>query len=247
VVYNAIASIYDRIMSHVQYDHWLELVRHVVERHGRDLSPSILEIGGGTGVLGAKFLAAGYDYRCSDLSFGMCREAHRRHVPTVCADGRHLPFKNGFDLVIFLYDGINYLQNADEYRTLFSSVHDRLNPYGLFLFDVTTQTNSMRYFTDHMDFEDFGDSAYVRHSYYESRGDMQHNHFTVFSAIPGTPGHFQRTIEHHAQKLYSISALRKMVPRDLFSIVGVWDGYTFDPANAESERVHFLLRRNPAP
>lgn len=228
-------------MSHVEYGEWVQLIRRTIDRHARRRVSSVFEIGAGTGILGERLRAEGFEYIGSDLSFAMCREAHRRSRGCVCADGRALPLKRRFDLVLFLYDGINYLGARADYDALFREVRRVLEPQGLFLFDITTDANSRRYFSDFYDCEDFGDSAYIRHSYYDEVAGIQHNEFAVFHREDGTDL-FKRFDEHHVQRVLPSTTIQAWVPEDLFEIVGIWDGYGFRRGTRSSERIHFLLR-----
>ncbi len=67
---------------------------------------SILEIGCGTGRIGAAFVAAGDDYLGVDLSLPMLREFEARAAEArlVCADGAHLPLADAsFDTVLMVH------------------------------------------------------------------------------------------------------------------------------------------------
>ncbi len=44
----------------------------------------------------------------------MSQEAVKKNIPYFCADARLLPVKKQFDVVLFLYDGINYLQTVSQ-------------------------------------------------------------------------------------------------------------------------------------
>ncbi|MFP4164722.1 MAG: class I SAM-dependent DNA methyltransferase [Chitinispirillaceae bacterium] len=243
--YDALAPIYDRVMSHVDYEDWVELIHKVVARFSRFPNPDIVEIGAGTGVLGSRLTDLGYRYFGSDICYPMIREARSKRDLAVCAsDGRHLPFKKQFGVAVFLYDGINYLQNSQDYTTLFQSVYDILLPGGLFLFDITTRENSIRHFTEYLDFEDYGDFSYVRHSYFDEISSIQHNDFTIFKQTQNNPDLYQKFTDNHRQRILSVSAIEKNIPPELFSKVGVWDGYSFKKFTPYSERVHFLLRKN---
>ncbi len=188
MVYHALAPLYDRLMAHVGYHRWQELIEQVIHRYWSDSSPSILEIGAGTGLLGQRIRAAGYRYVASDLSPQMCAHARCRIPKVVCADGRQLPFRDTqrFDLALFLYDGINYLHDQDSYVRLFAQVHSLLSCGGLFLFDITTVFNSVNNFNEYVYADDLGDSFYFRHSYYNSLQCMQYNDFTIFTRHPGS-------------------------------------------------------------
>lgn len=245
--YDALAQIYDRVMSHVEYEDWVELIRKVVARFSAFPNPEMLEVGAGTGVLGSRLVKLGYRYLGSDLSFPMIREAHaKRELPVCAADGRFLPFKKQFGMAVFLYDGINYLKSLQEYATLFQAVADVLLPGGLFLFDITTEENSIRHFSEFIDFEDFGDFSYIRHSYFDELSSVQHNDFTIYKQSEKNPDLYRKLVDRHQQRILSVSEIEKSIPDHLFSVQGIWDGYSFKRYSARSERVHFLLRKNGA-
>jgi SAM-dependent methyltransferase len=265
VNYSALAPIYDRLMAHVGYHRWHILIEEIIQRYCAAARPSIFEIGAGTGVLGERFVAAGIPYFASDLSFPMCLQARPRLGTAVCADGRRLPLKGAaaFDIILFLYDGINYLMDKGEYQQLFGEVHAHLKQDGLFLFDVTTVFNSTSNFNEYVDADDFGEHFYFRHSYFNAIKSMQYNDFTIFSREGGAGPAPQKTVagalalplgnhdsalykksmERHEQKVFPVSVVKSFVPPDLFDILGIWDNFSFKKHSSRSERVHFLLRK----
>jgi SAM-dependent methyltransferase len=244
--YGAIARIYDRLMAHVEYDRWLWLIKTVCRRYARRSRCSIFEIGGGTGALGSMLRREGFHYFGSDYSASMCASAVHKQLPFFCADGRRLPLRSQFDIILFLYDGINYLIESDDYALLFSEVARCLHDGGLFLFDITTEANSLAHFYDYIDFDNYEDGAYIRHSYYDQVRKYQHNDFTIFCRSKTNPERFSRHFERHCQRVVSISEMKRMIPKQLFSIEGVWDGYSLRAGSPKSDRVHFLLSKKPS-
>ncbi len=226
-------------MSHVNYDLWFKLIKKISASYFSQ-KPIIFELGGGTGSLAKMLINDNFSYYGSDLSFPMCKEAEKKNIPFFCADALQLPLKNKFNLIIFLYDGINYLQSINQFTKLFHEVYHSIASNGYFLFDITTKTNSLNNFYDIVDSENFSDSSYTRHSYYDNRNNNQINHFTIY-----TPSNEKivRSIEIHSQKIFSVKEIIKGVPQNIFSIVGIWDGFSFKKHNAKSERIHFLLKK----
>jgi SAM-dependent methyltransferase len=248
--YAALAPLYDRIMAHVEYDQWVDFIKKIIAAYCSSSTPRLFEIGGGTGLLGSKLLEQGMDYRGSDFSRPMCAQATRRNLPFFAADARYLPCKPAsFDMTLFLYDGINYLQSVNEYLVTFRQVYSCLRPGGLFLFDITTQTNSLNNFNEFIDTGDYDDHFFFRRSYYHSEVSTQYNDFTIFSkrgngSIAGDPECvYRKYIEHHAQKVLPADVILKAVPGDMFEVLGVWDGFSFKRRSPHSERVHFLLKK----
>jgi ubiquinone/menaquinone biosynthesis C-methylase UbiE len=232
-------------MSHVDYEAWFVFIQKILSRYLPTGNPSILEIGGGTGTIGKLLKKHGVKYFGSDVSFHMCAEAHTKDVPFICSDARHIPIKTTFDLLFFLYDGINYLIEQKDYSIFFKEAALRIRSNGLLLFDITTRTNSMKHFQNYMDYDDLGDCAYIRHSYYEPTSYYQFNDFTLFRRCTenSAPGLYNKFVEHHIQKVYTPQEIINMVPKADFEIEEIWDSFSFRKFSSRSERIHFLLRK----
>lgn len=242
-LYTVLAPLYDKIMNHVNYDLWLTLIERIVSRHFSGVKPSILELGGGTGVLATMLRKKGYTYFGSDYSFLMCKEAYKKELPFFCADARHLPIKKTFPFAIFLYDGINYLTTLNDYKNLFNEIYNLLDSGGFFLFDITTEINSITNFLDIIDSEDFGESSYIRHSYFDREKKIQHNDFTVNIKSSVNSSLYEKISEYHIQKIFSPEEIISVIPENHLTIMGVWDNFSCDKYSSRSERIHFLLKK----
>lgn len=241
--YQALAPVYDRLMNHVEYDEWFLLIRKILKKYCSVKKPSVLELGGGTGSLANYLKELDISYVGSDFSFSMCQQAQKKSFPFFCCDCRHIAVKKKFDLIIFLYDGINYLQSLQDYSQLFREVHHNLNDNGLFLFDITTESNSLRHFYDYLDFEEYDDVALVRHSYFDTELSTQFNDFTIFHKHNNSDL-FQKFNELHIQKVFPAKSIEEQIPASKFKILGIWDDFSFRKFSAKSERVHFLLKKS---
>ena len=243
--YDIIAPFYDTVMKHVDYTEWYDLIVRIIRKF-RIASPvSLLEIGAGTGTLGSMINENDdlFDYYGSDLCFNMALQAHKKNVALFCADGCRLPVKKQFDLVIFLYDGINYLASIDDYGRLFDSVARSLKCGGLFLFDITTRENSFSNFFDIFDYQEIRGTSIIRHSYYQPKKNIQKNDFLFFSPVDSREHLFFRQFETHSQKVFNPEQIRCSIPDEVFSCQGIWDGFSMKPSISTSERIHFLLKK----
>lgn len=238
--YDNIATIYDTMMSHVEYRLWLRLIKKVIAKFSIKKNPQIFEIGGGTGTLCQKLKKNGFSVLTSDLSFNMNKFSYHKKNTPFCADVKNLPIKSYFDFVIFLYDGINYLKTSKEYQKAFFEVHNVLNKDGLFLFDITTKFNSINNFKNIVDYEDHEDMTYIRHSYYNKKDSSQHNDFIVFKKVNNK---YEKLYDFHKQYVFDALDIKSFIPNNLFKIEGVWDDFSTQPYNNSSERIHFLLRK----
>ncbi len=241
--YEALAPYYDALMHHVKYGEWVRLISKVIDRYIPEKTVSIIEMGGGTGILGNMLIEKGYRYTGSDYSFCMAREAQKKGLGFFCGDARFLPVKQRFDLAIFLYDGINYLLSLKDYQKIFTSVALCLKERGFFLFDVTTEENSYRYFFDHYDYQEYGPASLIRHSFYNPAKSLQTNEFTIFTPTDQTSGLYEKSTELHVQKVFTAEEIDSAIRNSAFDCIGIWDGYTTHRYKNHSERIHFLLQK----
>ncbi|MCX7726172.1 MAG: class I SAM-dependent methyltransferase [Chitinispirillaceae bacterium] len=244
--YSIIAQFYDILMAHVNYYKWIRLIENVIKKYIKREKIIIFEIGGGTGILAKMLKEKGYSYFGSDLSFEMCKESMKKGVPFLCADGRALPIKKEYDLVIFLYDGINYLQTLTEYTQLFFSVYKCLRKDGFFLFDITTHTNSYKFFRDSYFSYEIDNITIIRHSYYIETKSLQVNEFCIFYPVENRNNeemYYVKKKEVHYQKLFEADQIISAIPLSHFKISGVWDGFSMKKFKPSSERIHFLLQK----
>lgn len=231
-------------MNHVGYDEWVTLISKIIKKYCTVKQPSIFELGGGTGMLAKQLKTSAFSYNGSDFSFHMCKEAGKKSVPFFCCDCRHIALKKKFNIVIFLYDSINYLQSLQDYSQLFNEVYNCLEENGLFLFDITTETNSIRHFYDYLDFEDYEDISFVRHSYYDETCSTQFNEFTIFQREQNNTNLFKKFHELHMQKIFPARSIEEIIPASKFKILGIWDDFSFRKYSHKSERIHFLLKKS---
>jgi ubiquinone/menaquinone biosynthesis C-methylase UbiE len=107
-------------------------IRQALQKHGKlDPKSPLLEVGCGTGRIGAEFCAAGDNYLGLDSSIEMLWEFQQKKLiqtPTlVHADGRHLPFgERVFEAVLMVQ-----LLTAHNWRALLAEAHRVLQMRGV--------------------------------------------------------------------------------------------------------------------
>jgi SAM-dependent methyltransferase len=232
---------YDTMMSHVPYGQWVKLIESVGKDYLNTSHPSVFELGGGTGTLGSILVYEGFEYAGSDISPAMCREAWKKGLDYLCCDCRALPLTAAYDMVVFCFDGINYLSARDDYRKTFLEVYNILKPGGLFLFDITTERTSRLFFNDYTEAESTSEGAYIRYCEYNRAQRKQYNTFDIF--CQDEKGTYLRYWEEHVQTIFSPTEILSFIPRDYFSVLGMWGDYEQNKYTSLSDRVHFLLQK----
>ena len=241
--YDALAAGYDVVMEYVDYEMWASYAHTLIEHH-HPKAKSILELGCGTGSLALDLQPLGpYRYHGTDGSAAMIRVAEAKaelygaDVTFSVADFTSFKTDRPVDVVLLVYDGLNYLLDPSDVRRLMERAHAALAPGGLFVFDQSTPANSENneeYFQDEGEAEGF---VYTRTSRYDRATRL---HTTVFDIdIEGTAFH-----EEHVQRAYEMEEITLLIPEG-FTIAGAYDGFDEKPATADSERVHWVLRKVP--
>ena len=248
--YSALAAGYDAVMAHVDYPMWAGYVRSLVRIH-HDRAASVIELGCGTGALAISLQpygpGDGYDYRAFDGSEAMLAVARRAARDA----GRPIAFAHAdfldpvpgppADAVVLVYDGLNYLLELNHVGVLLGRVRDALVPGGIAIVDQSTPANSV----NHADgFDDAGATdafSYVRSSRYDAGARLHTTEFRL-TAPDGTV-----SVETHRQRAYTLDEVAGVIGASGLAVEAAYDGLGLDPATDASERIHWVLRRPPAP
>ncbi|MBM3265561.1 MAG: class I SAM-dependent methyltransferase [candidate division Zixibacteria bacterium] len=233
-------------MRHVDYPFWADYIEDIFRRF-RVKPGMILELACGTGNLASILATRGYRMTGVDRSAAMIAVAERKAQEA----GQPILYKTGdmamppmsgfFDAALCLYDSANYLMDLDAMQRMFESVKRRLQPDGIFVFDVCTENNSRRYFHRQTDQETGRDFSYVRRSEYLAEPRIQVNEFRlVFRRGEERQHHFER----HEQRIYPVADIENTLLASGFSLAGSFDGFTFSKASERSNRVHFVARHS---
>ncbi len=238
--YTALASVYDLVMEHVDYEHWASYIRGIIKRHhpgARD----VLELACGTGSLAVALQDGRFDYLATDASPQMIRVAREKaaltgaQVSFEVADFRSLRTHDRADVVLLLYDSINYLVESDEVMLLLKNIRRATRPGGLFVFDQSTPANSLNnasFFEDHG-----GDdvATYIRRSRYDEKSGLHHTTFDI--TIENEKYH-----EHHVQRSYEMEEIAECISHSGFAVVEALEDFKQKRATPLSERIQWVLR-----
>jgi len=248
--YSALARIYDRVMSHVDYGQWARLTVELLTGGGlpqpsAGLTPHILECACGTGTLALKLAEWGYRVDACDQSPEMiavadAKSAKLTHRPEfLVGTFSSLTAEGVYDAIICLYDSLNYLLDTTAVMDFLRRAHQSLKPNGLFLTDICTELNSRLYFAGIREDSCGEGFRYRRTMSYDEAARIQENIFHIeFDDEPGVVYE-----ERHRQRIYPLYHIHSCLSRARFRIVGMTDGFAKGPANPESLRVHILCRR----
>ncbi len=242
--YSQLAPIYDHVMRHVDYDRWADYIQSIFERFGAT-PKDILELACGTGVMACILDDRGYRMTGMDRSESMIAVARqkaqdgRRSIAFQAGDMVDMPVSGSYDAVLCLYDSINYIMDEADIVAMMNGLRGVLNADGLFVFDVCTEINSRRYFHNQVDQESNGDYSYVRRCVYVPESRVQVNEFQLTFHRGGKR---YSTRERHEQRIYPVARLAEICRQSGYSVLGAFDGFSFQEASERSNRVHYVVR-----
>jgi SAM-dependent methyltransferase len=240
--YTVLASYYSEVMLHVNYIEWAFYIKRVVKRHKKEVK-TVTDLACGTGNLAYQLARQGFEVTGVDGCENMIEEAREREIPGNWSISFHigdltqkLPVDNQ-DLVLCLYDSVNYLMEIERLRAFMNSVKEALAPGGILIFDCSTEMNSIRHFDGYEDSELVDGALIFRHAYYDNKERIQNN---IFEIYPND----ERVMyyEHHKQRVYSIETLSRVLEQSGYELIKMYDKYTMHPGSEESDRVHFVAR-----
>ena len=149
------------------------------------------------------------------------------------------PLKKQPDVVISLYDSMNYLASEREWRTCLEDLNKSLRPGGLFVFDVSTLRNSMNDFANYRQKEDVPGGSFVRQSSFDKSKNVQKNYFEIsLDEFPDV-----LFCETHTQIIRPLEHIFSFIHSSPFSLLAAYKNFTFKPYTEKSERVHFVLQK----
>lgn len=231
-------------MRHVDYPGWAQYLNSLFLKADIPVR-SVLDIACGTANLLLQLHRLDFEVAGFDVSKNMVRMAWAKvkstdtKIPIWQGNMRNFTVRNPFDVCICTYDSLNYCLQAEDCIQVLMCVSEALYPGGLFIFDVCTEKNSRKYFNSYYETDSTDDFSYTRQSHYSKDERIQVNEFVFTFNSKQTP--FFR--ELHRQRIYRINEISNLIPKNLFEMLGIYDGFSRRPGTEKSNRVHFVLKK----
>lgn len=236
--YSKLALIYDSIMSHVNYDLWAQFITAVLKKLKIN-SGYLLDISCGTGSFLSIFDYGKFKIFASDYSLDMIKIAKKKiKVPMICADMVNFTSRTKFDVILCLYDSINYIYDELELKNALKNVYYILKTGGIFIFDISTESNSIKFFHNYEESGNIDHFSYLRISKYKTSERIQINSFMINDKI-----YKKKYIENHFQKIYKLKDITHYLKKLNFNILFVMDEFTFNKGSEKSDRIHFVVQK----
>lgn len=246
LLYTAFATVYDRLMSDVDYPAWAGFYQTLLTLYGVRTG-KLCECACGTGGLTIPLSAMGYQMTGVDISEEMLFEASQKArkagamIPFVRQDMRALRLHRQMDAVLCTCDGINYLPNPEDVLAFFSAAWAAIRPGGVLVFDVSTPYKLECILGDNFVGDETADIAYLwKNAYHPENGSVEME-LSIFTRTDGET--YQRISEQQTQYGYTLETLEVLLQQAGFADVRIFGDGTFAPPAPTEQRWHIAARR----
>lgn len=268
--YSVIAGVYDRINSGVDYERWADYVESLFKKYLKEKPELVLDLASGTGSMTLELAKRGYDMIGVDLSEEMLAEATDRMYLMIddgllpeegrrplflCQDIREFELYGTVGAVLCCLDSLNYLTGDGELKKTFSTVHNYLDPEGLFIFDMNTPYKFEKIYGDNsyvyeLDTDTGSDKFCVWQNYYDADSRLCDFVLTLFEREPD--GRYARSDEEQVERCYTFDEISSALSECGFELLGVSNSFdttdnekpTATALPPETERWYFVAKKN---
>ena len=249
--YNSIARVYDKLNAEINYSEWADYVEKCFLRYMSNKPEIVLDLACGTGSMTYELLKRGYDMIGVDGSEDMLSEAYSRgtsfgdkNILYLLQDMRSFELYGTVGAVTCCLDSLNYLLCEEDLKKCFDTVHNYLEPDGIFVFDMNTPYKFENIYGDNSYIlEDKIDSSDIYcgwQNYYDKESGVCSFYLSLFEEIDGV---YRRSDEEQHERCYSLDTVKSLLDKCGFELLSVSRDYNFSEINDETQRWYFCARR----
>jgi SAM-dependent methyltransferase len=241
--YTDFAYLYDRLIDQ-DYEKWADYLEECFEKYSGGIT-HVLDLACGTGNITTLLAKRGYDMIGIDSSTDMLSVAASKSeglpIQYVCQDMSAFELYGNVDAVICTLDCINYLtKNRDVLKT-FRLVEKYLYPNGLFIFDINSQYKIENILGNQCYITDLDDVFYTWENFYNEESRICSYNLTFFVK---NGEKYNRVDEYQEQKAYLQDEIEDLIKKAGLSLLGCFDGLSFNKSSEKSERLMFVCKKN---
>ncbi len=245
--YGDVAGVYDTLMRDVPHPNWLSRIEKAARKRGK-FPQSALDVACGTGI-GTEILfqrgyrpVVGVDIAPAMIAVARTKaEAKNEPITYHVQDAAQLDLPGQtFDLVVSLFDSLNYILDPAQLQAAFVRIFAHVAPGGLFCFDV----NSL-YALSHDLFSQSDATGPVAHAWQahwdrENRLCRVEMEFAVLDKETGETRHFTET---HIQRAYTVGELTEWLTDAGFVKIEAFGNYGERAPGPKSDRLLFVAEK----
>lgn len=203
---------------------------------------TLLDLACGTGTAAIILAKRGLKVYGVDISLHMLRVAERKaedakvHIKFTRSDMINFILPEKVDLVISLFDSINYLVKSDKLLAMFERVRLHLKKGGLFLFDFNTLYTIKYVWDNSVHISPLSENLLIIESNtYNERSKTTTKMLTLFAKQKKEI--FKRICEKHVERGYTLEEIKALLIRAGFGLLNCYDCFTFNEPKPETRRI----------
>ncbi|SET02209.1 Methyltransferase domain-containing protein [Pseudobutyrivibrio sp. C4] len=240
--YTGFATVYDRYMDNIPYDDWAHNIKVLFEKYNMPME-IVCDLGCGTGQMTRRLKEMGYDMIGIDVSYDMLMEAMSQEdsdgILYLCQDMRSFELYGTVGAVISLCDSMNYLADTDELLQVCKLANNYLDPKGLFIFDMKTDSYYKKLGTGTIA-ENREEGSFIWENEYNP--DTRDNYYYLTIYEENEEGTFDRFEEEHMQHAFTVDEVKAAIKESGLELLQVLDVSTMEAPTEDSDRLYFIAR-----
>lgn len=240
--YTGFATVYDRYMDNIPYDDWAQNIKVLFEKYNMPME-IVCDLGCGTGQMTRRLKEMGYDMIGIDVSYDMLMEAMSQEdsdgILYLCQDMRSFELYGTVGAVISLCDSMNYLAGTDELLQVCKLANNYLDPKGLFIFDMKTDSYYKKLGTGTIA-ENREEGSFIWENEYNP--DTRDNYYYLTIYEENEEGTFDRFEEEHMQHAFTVDEVKAAIKESGLELLQVLDVSTMEAPTEDSDRLYFIAR-----
>jgi len=243
-IYRHFSQVYNVFMDDTPYERWTGCIDEIFKSYGVPTGGLVLDLACGTGTMAFLMAQKGYELIGVDMSADMLSEAYVQmqekglHILFLNQDMRTLDLYGTVDAAYSSCDSFNYMLTPDDFEKALKNVALYLNSDGVFIFDLKTESK-YRELGDNTYYDDIDSASYIWKNTYNADTGINEYQVQFFSQQGGDSVTFTET---HLQRSYSIETVTALAQQAGFEVVSVLDGYSYNAAHPDSERVTYICK-----
>jgi SAM-dependent methyltransferase len=240
--YSNIAQYYDILMKEVGYEKWIDYILDTIDLFNIKATP-MLDVTCGTGNSIIPFIKKKKKPLMGvDNSFEMLKVAREKNpdLALVQANAMKLPFLNHFNLILSMFDSLNYILELEDLIEAFSSIKNSLKPGGHFLFDLNTPYG-LKCVSGRDVREENKNLMSVWRNSYSKKDRILTLHLTLFVK---KDSNWHRIDEIHKEKGYSEEEIKYGLKTLDFEIIDAFRCFEHSRPDRFTKRILYIARTN---
>ncbi|MBQ7390612.1 MAG: methyltransferase domain-containing protein [Clostridia bacterium] len=249
MIYDLIASIYDKVNKDVDYSAWADFIEEIIKREYKNGIPElVLDLGSGTGSMTLELAKRGYDMTGIDYSVEMLDIARERAEKAglsdkmlwLCQDMTDFELYGNVDVTVSCLDTVNHITDPSDLSSCFSLVHNYLVPDGLFIFDVNGRYKFENIYGSESYVIEDKSSFLVWQNYYNEKSRICDFYISLFEKCDD--GRYERYDEDQRERMYTLRSLKRLLKDNGFEFIGAYSDFAFTEGSDDDERLYLVAR-----